>query len=114
MGQSGYYAIPQYDGLDNDGTLVEGGPLALTYRVAGATTLATESLMHRVAIATLDFTTELRHVCVPRSDAATFIEARVKNTSEYELLAGPVSVFMDGGFVTKTVIGASALPVRPN
>ena len=28
-----------------------------------------------------------------------FIEASAKNTSEYELLAGPVSVFMDGGFV---------------
>ena len=35
------------------------------------------------------------------------IEASAKNTSEYELLAGPVSVFMDGGFVTKTSLGVS-------
>ena len=55
-------------------------------------------------IATLPFTAELKRVCVPRLERAVFIEARIKNTSEYELLAGPVSVYMDGEFVTKTSI----------
>ena len=40
---------------------------------------------------------------------SAFIEASVKNTSEYELLAGPVGVFMDGGFITKTTLGVSLI-----
>ena len=40
-------------------------------------------------------------------NTAGFIEASTKSTSEYKLLAGPVSVFMDGGFVTKTSFGVS-------
>ena len=44
-------------------------------------------------------------MCVPKMDKSVFVEASVKNTSEYELLAGPVSVFMDDSFVTKTMLG---------
>ena len=79
-------------------------PLALAYRVEGDVTLASDGLAHRIAIATLPFPAELKYVCVPRLNTAVFIEASVKNTSEYELLAGPVSVYMDGKFVTKTSI----------
>ena len=35
------------------------------------------------------------------------IEGTVKNTSEYELLAGPVRVFMDDGFATKTSLNVN-------
>ena len=59
----------------------------------------------------LDFEAGLKYVCAPRMNTAVFIEASVKNTSEYELLAGPVSVFMDGGFVTKTSLGVSSISV---
>ena len=47
-------------------------------------------------------------MCAPRVNTAVLIEASVKNTSEYELPAGPVSVFMDGGFVTKTSLEVSS------
>ena len=74
-------------------------------------TLASDGLAHRIAIAVLDFQAELKYVCAPRVNTAVFIEASVKNTSEYELLAGPVSVFMDGGFVTKTSLGGSPIGI---
>ena len=82
-------------------------PFAIAYRVEGDVTLASDGLAHRIAIAALTFDAELQYVCVPRLNTAVFIEASVTNTSEYELLAGPVSVFMDGGFVTKTSLGVS-------
>ena len=40
-----------------------------------------------------------------RKSAAAFIEAHVTNTSEYDLLPGPASVFMDEAFVTKISLG---------
>ena len=94
-----------------DAAAADRSPLALAYRVEGAVTLPSDGLAHRIAIAVLDFQAEIKYVCAPRMNTAVFIEASVKNTSEYELLAGPVSVFMDGGFVTKTSLGVSSISV---
>ncbi|KAI0750045.1 hypothetical protein C8Q80DRAFT_1269826 [Daedaleopsis nitida] len=87
------------------GTTVDRSPLSLAYRVEGTVSLPSDGLAHKVAIAQLDFSAKLKYVCVPRKTTSAFIEGTVENTSEYELLAGPVSVFMDDGFVTKTSLG---------
>ena len=89
------------------GAALDRGPLSLAYRVEGAATLPSDGMPHRIVVAALEFAAELRYVCVPRKNLAAYIEARVKNTSEYELLPGPVSVFMDESFVTKTSLGVS-------
>ncbi|KAH9933563.1 uncharacterized protein BXZ73DRAFT_46189 [Epithele typhae] len=86
-------------------TTLDRSALSLSYRVEEAVTIASDGLAHKVAITPLTFTAELRYVCVPKKTPAAFIEATIKNTSEYELLAGPVSVYMDDGFVTKTSLG---------
>ena len=83
-------------------TTVDRNPLSLSYNVEGLVSLPSDGVAHKVSIAMLDFTAELKYVCVPRKNTSAFIEGTLKNTSEYELLAGPVSVFMDEGFVTKT------------
>lgn len=82
--------------------IVHYSPLSLSYHVEGPVTLMSDGVAHRVSIAMLDFKADLRYVCVPRKNTAAFIVGTIKNSSEYELLAGPVSVFMDAGFVTKT------------
>ena len=79
----------------------------MAYRVEGAVSLPSDGTAHKVAVALLRFDAALTYVCVPRRTPAAFIECKVKNTSEYELLAGPVSVFMDDGFVTKTSLSVS-------
>ncbi|KAI0706428.1 hypothetical protein C8Q76DRAFT_749605 [Earliella scabrosa] len=83
-------------------TSVDRSPLSLAYRVEGTVSLPSDGIAHKVSVAMLEFSAELKYVCVPRKTTSAFIEGTVKNTSEYELLAGPVSVFMDDGFVTKT------------
>ena len=93
----------------NAATILDGNPLALAYHIQGDATIPSDGLAHRVAIATLSLEAELKYVCVPKMNKSAFIEASVKNTSEYELLAGPVGVFMDGGFVTKTTLGVSLI-----
>ena len=52
-----------------------------------------ESLPHFLLIIPFKFTSELRYV--PPKGKTASIEARAKNTSEYELLVEPVSVFVD-------------------
>ena len=82
-------------------------PLGVVLHLSDAVSLPSDGLAHRVSVAALNFNAELKHVCVPRQMEAAFIEATIQNTSEYELLAGPVSVFMDNRFVTKTSLGVS-------
>ncbi|KAI0695488.1 hypothetical protein C8T65DRAFT_44921 [Cerioporus squamosus] len=81
---------------------VDRSPLSLSYHVEGLVSLPSDGVAHKVSIAMLDFTADLRYVCVPRKNTSAFIEGMIKNTSEYELLPGPVRVFMDDSFVTKT------------
>ncbi|RDX54090.1 hypothetical protein OH76DRAFT_1415579 [Lentinus brumalis] len=85
-------------------TTVDRSPLSLSYRVEGLVILPSDGVAHKVTIAMLDFSAYLRYVCVPRKNTSAFIEATIKNTSQYELLPGPVRVFMDDGFVTKTSV----------
>lgn len=101
---------PSEDDFSAPPTSVNRNPLSLAYRVDGLVTLPSDGVSHKVPVAILDFFAELKYVCVPRKNTSTFIEGTVKNTSEYELLAGPVSVFMDDGFVTKTTLSVSVWP----
>ncbi len=92
-------------------TTVDRSPLSLSYRVEGLVILPSDGVAHKVTIAMLDFSAYLRYVCVPRKNTSAFIEATIRNTSQYELLPGPVRVFMDDGFVTKTSVNVrSRLP----
>ena len=84
-----------------------GNPLSLSFRISEVVSIPSDGLSHKVSIAVLDFSAQIKYVCVPRQKEMAFIEANVENTSAYELLAGPVSVFMDDGFVTKTSLGVS-------
>ncbi|KAI0636279.1 hypothetical protein C8Q77DRAFT_637351 [Trametes polyzona] len=76
--------------------------LSVAYHIDGAVSLPSDGEAHRLTVATLAFKAALQYVCVPFETQAAFIVGTVKNTSEYDLLAGPVNVFMDDGFVSKT------------
>ncbi len=87
---------------------VNRSPISLSYPIGGEVSLPSDDLAHKLSIVALGFSAELRYVCVPRQENAAYIEGTIKNTSDYELLAGPVSVFMDNEFVTKTSTGVSS------
>ncbi|KAG9084451.1 hypothetical protein FRC07_013642, partial [Ceratobasidium sp. 392] len=57
-----------------------------------------------VVIAVLDLDTELEWVCVPREKESVFLRCKVVNSSEFTLLPGEASVFMDDNFVSKSRI----------
>jgi hypothetical protein len=64
---------------------------------------------HKVTIAVIDLSADLQWVSVPKEAPSTFLQAKVKNTSQYLLLPGNANIFLENNFVAK-----SAIPVSPH
>ncbi|KAI0252908.1 hypothetical protein BJV78DRAFT_1281253 [Lactifluus subvellereus] len=85
-------------------SVVHESPLALTYHVEGASGVPSDGVPHQVSVAVLPFEAKILHVTVPKVQPAAYLEASVKNTSDYRLLPGPVNAFVDDSFVSRTAI----------
>lgn len=69
--------------------------------------VASDGVGHAVPITSLVLAASFTWVCVPRSRTAAFVECHTKNSSTHTLVAGPLTVYIDGQEVAKTT-----LPVR--
>ncbi|KAG8951987.1 hypothetical protein FRC04_005320 [Tulasnella sp. 424] len=90
------------------------GATSSTFVIAGKSTIPThqqdDEQTHKVSVAVIDLDAKLEWVAVPKAQTSAFLKCKVKNTSQYILLPGQTSVFMDDNFVCK-----SNLPsVNPN
>ncbi len=74
------------------------GP-SLSYRLAGAVSLASRSDQQMVRIMHSDMPSQFYHVAVPVLNSYVYREAELKNTGDEDLLAGPITVYLDGRFV---------------
>ena len=89
-------------------SVVHESPLALTYHVEGASGVPSDGVPHQVSIAVLPFEANIQYVTVPKVRPVAYLQATVKNTSDYRLLPGPVHTFLDDSFVSKTTIAGGA------
>jgi uncharacterized protein (TIGR02231 family) len=89
---------------------VHESPLALTYHVEGASDVLSDGTSHRVNIAVLTFKAKIQHVIVPRVRPLAYLQATVKNTSDYRLLPGTMHAFVDDSFVSRTGIVEDVAP----
>jgi uncharacterized protein (TIGR02231 family) len=103
-------------------TVVSESPLSMTYSVQGKSSIPSDGIAHQVLVASLPFEASVTYVAVPRVETVAYLQVsngflitsasltlersqcEVKNTSEYRLLPGAVSVFLDDSFVSKTRI----------
>jgi uncharacterized protein (TIGR02231 family) len=85
-------------------SVVHESPLALTYHVEGTSGVPSDGVPHQVSVAVLPFEAKILHVTVPKARPVAYLEASVKNTSDYRLLPGPVNAFLDDSFVSRTAI----------
>ncbi|KAI0045247.1 hypothetical protein FA95DRAFT_1589849 [Auriscalpium vulgare] len=90
--------------------IVKESPLSVSYAVEGESTVPSDGVPHQVSVANLTFKSTVVHVAVPKAQAVAYVQAKVKNTSDYRLLAGPVNVFLDDGFVSQTSIQTDISP----
>jgi uncharacterized protein (TIGR02231 family) len=91
-------------------SIVRKSPLALTYHVEGASGVPSDNVPHQVSIAVLPFEATTQHVTVPKVQPAAYLQATVKNTSDYRLIPGTVHAFVDDSFVSKTGIVGDVAP----
>jgi len=84
--------------LRNEATDGNNGP-SLSYSLRGGVCLASRSDQQMVRIMATDMESRFYHVAVPVLTPYVFREAELKNSSDEDLLAGPITVYLDGRFV---------------
>ncbi|KAJ7101544.1 hypothetical protein B0H15DRAFT_414267 [Mycena belliarum] len=82
------------------------GNVSATFRVPGLVTIPCDDEAHNFTIVELSLKTAMSWVTVPRLDAKTHLNARITNASEYTLLHGTASVYVDGSFISRSVVPA--------
>eukprot|EP01121_Diplochlamys_sp_Union-15-3_P016737 TRINITY_DN5750_c0_g1_i4.p1 TRINITY_DN5750_c0_g1~~TRINITY_DN5750_c0_g1_i4.p1 ORF type:complete len:288 (+),score=54.73 TRINITY_DN5750_c0_g1_i4:375-1238(+) len=93
-------------------SIVEKGSFNATFHIPRKCTIESDNKPHKVTIAYLDFDPEFLYTAVPSLTDRVFIKCKCINTSDYQLLPGPMNVFMDGFFVTLSSI-PSTVPSAP-
>ena len=90
---------------------VESGVLTTSFSIDGKSTIPSnargDDTSHQVAITVLDFSADLEWIAIPREQPSAFLQAKIRNKSEYLLLPGQANIFLDDNFVAK-----SPIPVR--
>ncbi|KAG6907376.1 hypothetical protein DXG01_009105 [Tephrocybe rancida] len=96
--------ITASDALTEPATFVTETPIALSFSIAGASNVPSDGIEHQVSVAVLPFEAAITYVAIPRIEPRVYLQCQVKNSSEYRLLAGPVSVILDDSYVSNTSI----------
>ncbi|CAE6359614.1 unnamed protein product [Rhizoctonia solani] len=78
--------------------------LNATFGIPGRINIPSDEGSHKVVIAVLDLQADLGWICVPRENESVYLTCKVMNSSEFTLLPGEASVFMDNSFVSKSRI----------
>jgi Domain of unknown function (DUF4139)/N-terminal domain of unknown function (DUF4140) len=86
--------------LRSDAPSDSNGP-SLSYRLNGGVSLASRSDQQMVRIMHGDMDSRFYHVAVPVLTSYVYREAELMNSSDEDLLAGPITVYLDGRFVGK-------------
>ncbi|CAE7172154.1 unnamed protein product [Rhizoctonia solani] len=81
------------------------GLLNTTFGIPGWSDIPSDRGSHKVVIAVLELQADLEWICVPREKDSVFLTCKTVNSSEFTLLPGQASVFMDDNFVSKSQIG---------
>ncbi|KAH7693013.1 Conserved hypothetical protein CHP02231 [Aphelenchoides avenae] len=77
--------------------------LSTTFLVPQSKTIPSDSSDHKVTIVCLQFEPLLHLDCVPSKDTNVFLTASTLNCSDYPLLAGFASIYVDNSFSSKVI-----------
>ncbi|KAJ7914284.1 hypothetical protein B0H13DRAFT_2003163, partial [Mycena leptocephala] len=82
------------------------GNFSATFRVPGMVSIPSDGEAHNFTIVQLSLKADMSWVCVPKADTKAHINARITNASEYTLLSGTASVYVDGSFISRSDVPA--------
>ncbi len=78
---------------------VESGGPSVTYKIAAPRDIPSDNEPQQINITTLHFDATLNYFCAPKADEHAFVRAKFKNTSEFLMLPGRVSLYHGQDFV---------------
>jgi anti-sigma regulatory factor (Ser/Thr protein kinase) len=84
--------------LRSDAAGEKDGP-SITYQLGGGVSLASRTDQQMVRIMQTAMDSQFYHVAVPVLVSHVYREAELKNTSDNDLLSGPMTAYLDGRFV---------------
>jgi uncharacterized protein (TIGR02231 family) len=83
---------------------IKSGALNAVFAIAGKTTVASDNQAHTVTIMTRKLPAVFRYSTVPKLSARAYLKAKTVNETDFPLLKGPASVFLDNSFVTNSTL----------
>ncbi|KAJ3575514.1 hypothetical protein NP233_g1060 [Leucocoprinus birnbaumii] len=78
--------------------------ITATFVVPGKISIPSDGGTHSVTIAQLNLGATMRWIAIPKQEAKTHLSAKIKNASDYSLLSGQASVYVDGSFIARTIV----------
>lgn len=75
------------------------GGTAATYIIERTTDIKSDNKMAKVTVMRLQLPSTYRHSCVPKLSSYVYLKTNATNKSDFTLLPGRTSVFLDGAFV---------------
>jgi uncharacterized protein (TIGR02231 family) len=89
---------------------VESGATAVVFQIPGRNSVLSDNQPHKVTVLIQEFPAFFRYSTVPKLASHVYLKARVKNETEYPLMAGKTNVFLDNHFVASSRLK----PVAPS
>jgi uncharacterized protein (TIGR02231 family) len=71
-----------------------------SFPITGETTVPADNADHRVTVMIAPLGGTFSHSASPKLQAEAFFKAALRNSTDYPLLPGPMSVYVDNGFVS--------------
>jgi len=96
--------LPDIELIEEAGTAaatVTSGLTSSTFTIPFPADIPADNVSHRVGIGTTALTGMMNHLAMPKLAERVFLRARVTNTAAFPLVAGEVSIFLDGTFVSR-------------
>ena len=87
-------------------TKLQTTPVFVSYAVGHPVNIPSDGAAHTVTISTLQLEAQVSRICVPRVEAVAYLQCKILNKSDYQLVAGPVNVYLEDNFVARTSIKA--------
>ncbi|ESK90597.1 mucoidy inhibitor a [Moniliophthora roreri MCA 2997] len=82
------------------------GSVSATFRVPGLVNIPSDGGERSFTIAELELNAFMTWFSVPKIDTRVHLKAQIHNESEYTLLPGQASVYVDGSFISKSPVPA--------
>jgi len=85
-------------------TQVQSSGTSTSFLIPRKASIASDSKPHKVTIAQLDLSAKYTYTAVPAKSTYAYLRGACENNSDYPILPGPVSVFLENNFIANSTI----------